>query len=196
MGSRIAYSTIGIFAIVVSLTQASNLVAWGLSLTSRELPPVQAQATQPQPKQEGTLDSGEVSGFAPKHIAASAIDLDLPIISSPLVNGTWEVFDGVANYAEGTSPVSSAGGNVGLFAHDRANGFHQIKELNVGDKIEISGDGQTARYVVFEKTVISPSDVAVFNPTESSMLTLITCEGIFSEKRYMVRAELEEIVTE
>lgn len=131
--------------------------------------------------------------FTPERITIDEVDIDLLVFSQPIKNGTWEVLPDVANYAEGTSLVNPKDGNVGIFAHDRLVGFTKIKQLAKGAEIIVYGNGQKATYKLTESRIVEPTDVNVFNPTVKPTLTLITCDGLFSEKRYMVQAELVKI---
>jgi LPXTG-site transpeptidase (sortase) family protein len=191
MTNKILYFLLGLAIIAVSLLQTSSIVAWGEDLLSQR----QAETTQPIPQHlsETPPSLSDNAQFMPLAIQIEDIDLSLKIISSPLVNGTWQVYDGVANFAEGTSIVNTQEGNVGLFAHDRANGFTRIKELDAGDTITLTGSRHQATYEIVTKKILKPSDVQVFNPTTEPTLTLITCDGLFSEKRYMVQAKLKAV---
>ncbi len=130
-------------------------------------------------------------GHVPSAITIKKVDISLPVVSVPLVNGTWVVNEGVANYAEGTSLISDKDGNVGIFAHDRANGFTRIKELAIGDQVEVkTNDGYIALYTIVSKYDTIPSNVEEFNVTDEPTLTLVTCNGAFSEQRHIVKAKL------
>lgn len=134
--------------------------------------------------------------FKPERIIIPQIKMDLDVVSVPLKNGTWVVNDGVANYAEGTSLVSEDGGNVGIFGHDQTDAFRDIKKLLTGSDaydIILIGNNYRATYKITSASVIAPTAINVFYPTKKSVVTLITCEGVFSDKRYMVRGELVKI---
>jgi LPXTG-site transpeptidase (sortase) family protein len=131
--------------------------------------------------------------FVPEHITIQNADIDLQVVSVPLENGTWKVNTGVANFAEGTSTVNLKSGNVGIFAHDRKNGFAGIKTLVEGSSIEVYGGGYMATYRVEKSAIANPSDVDVFYPSEVPNLTLVTCNGTFSEKRYIIQATLVSV---
>lgn len=131
--------------------------------------------------------------FTPDRIVIDSVGIDLQVVPVPLVNGTWRVNAGVANYAEGTSLVNGVRGNVGIFAHDRKNGFTDIKKLTNSDEIYVYGATDTllkATYSVEYADVFAPTDVAVYDETEDPVLTLVTCDGSFSQKRFIVRAKL------
>lgn len=131
--------------------------------------------------------------FRPRQIEIPNLNLKLEVVSVFPKNGTWEVIPGVANFAEGTSLINAKEGNVGIYAHDRVDGFSQIKDLKVGDTILIKDLDKQATYVVKTASKIAPDQVDVFYPTEKPELTLLTCDGLFSEKRYVVKAELVDI---
>lgn len=128
--------------------------------------------------------------FKPERLVAPSVQLEKEIVSVPLHNGTWEVKDDVANYAEGTSLVNSKGGNVGIYGHAKVNAFLPIKNIKVGESIELYGAGYKATYKVVKTDIISPNAVEVFYPTQKPSVTLITCDGAHDTYRYMVRAEL------
>jgi len=140
--------------------------------------------------------SEKISAFKPERIIIQDAKIDLDVVSVPLKNGTWEVNDGVGNYAEGTSLVNKDTGNVGIFGHDRVNAFHSIKSLLTGSDahgIILIGNNYRAIYKITSASVISPTAINVFYPTKEPTLTLITCEGLFSDKRYMIKATLVKI---
>jgi len=132
-------------------------------------------------------------GLMPEAISIKSIDLALPVILSPLVNNTWEVKNNVANYAQGTSLIDTNNGNIGIYGHDKDNIFGLIKNISVGDEIFLFSGKFKAIYTVEESFVSNPERVDVFSPTDEPSLTLVTCDGIFSDQRYVVRAKLNKI---
>lgn len=131
--------------------------------------------------------------FKPERIIISSVDIDLKVVSVPLKNGTWDVLPQVANFAEGTSPVNNKEGNTGIFAHARLDAFKKIKNLKDGDEIVLTDGIYIARYIVNKTGTVEPTDISVFYPTKDPVITLITCDGFFDEKRFMVRARLSTI---
>lgn len=126
----------------------------------------------------------------PDRISIAKINLELPVIAVPLENGTWEVKPNVANYAMGTSMISESGGNVGIYGHARDEVFADIKNLKTGDEIILYSNNRKAIYKVSKSSVVTPDAVDVFYPTDDPTLTLVTCDGNYSEKRYIVTAIL------
>jgi len=140
-----------------------------------------------------STQSTQSVSFTPERIVIEKVSIDLPVESVPLKNGTWEVNPHVANFAEGTSVVNSINGNVGIYAHDTIDAFSKIKQVLTGYDILVFGKTYRATYKVDSATVIAPAAIDVFFPTKEPTLTLITCEGVFSDKRYMVKATLVKI---
>lgn len=129
----------------------------------------------------------------PIKIVIKSQGINLPVVPVTMQNGTWKVNDGVANYATETSKISGKTGNVGIFAHDLKNGFTDIKNLKEGETIKIFTTGQIATYKVYSTETTDPSSVNTFYPTQTPTLTLVTCDGIFSQQRFIVKAQLVSI---
>lgn len=77
------------------------------------------------------------------------------------------------------------GGNVYFFAHSTDNFwnvgrynaiFYLLKELEVGDEIDVFYKGVRYIYIVDKKEIVDPSDVSFLTqPSQSEQLTLQTC---------------------
>ncbi len=131
--------------------------------------------------------------LVPERLIIPDLGINLPIVSVPLQNGSWPVSDNTANFAEGTSLINAQGGNVGLFGHDRAKVLSNLKKIITGNEIVIVSGEYRAKYQVTETNVVEPKAVDIFNSTPEPTLTLVTCDGKFSEKRFVVRANLISI---
>lgn len=132
-------------------------------------------------------------GLVPDSLEITSVDINLPVISMPLVNGTWKVYDKVANYAEGTALINGEKGNVGIYGHDRDGAFSSIKNVSQDDQIFLFSGDYKAIYKVEETFISNPENVDVFKEADEPLLTLVTCDGIFSQQRFIVRAKLEKI---
>ncbi len=139
------------------------------------------------------VEQENVISFTPERVVMEKAGIDLPVVSVPMENGTWEVHPGVANFAEGTSLINEKTGNVGIFGHALPDVFLNIKRLSVGDSVIVYGQNYKAFYVVEASDKVLPSSVEAFYPEENPILTLITCDGVFDQNRYRVRARLINI---
>jgi LPXTG-site transpeptidase (sortase) family protein len=128
--------------------------------------------------------------LVPERLIIKNVEIDLPIFSVPLENGTWKVNDFVANYAEGTSLIGDSEGNIGIYGHDKPHALARIKKIENGDEIMLVSGDYLARYRAIFESVVIPDQVDIFYPTGKPILTLVTCEGRFSDQRYVTKAEL------
>jgi len=90
---------------------------------------------------------------------------------------------------EGTAEVG-ASGNLGLAAH-RDGYFRVLKDVHVGDTIDVQSLASTTRYRVTEISVVEPTDVQVLAATDNATLTLVTCYPFYfigeAPQRYIVK---------
>ncbi len=93
------------------------------------------------------------------------------------------------------SPMPGEAGNVALSGH-RDSFFRPLKDIAVGDVIELQTLLGTQNFQVSEISIVDPLDISVLDPTDESVLTLITCYPFyyigFAPDRYIVRAKLVE----
>lgn len=195
--SRIPFALGITVLLLIGYFQLNNLASGLISKVANE----EAEAAQsPLPEDRysfiacpGKTNTDKNVSFVPTRLVINKINVNLPIVSQPMKNGTWAVTPKAANYAEGTSAVSRTAGNVGIFGHDRADALTKIKDLAEGDTIELFDAGHKAIYRVQSASVVKPDQVDVFYPSDKSLLTIVTCEGVFSQSRYAVKAELISI---
>ena len=94
------------------------------------------------------------------------------------------------------TPLPGQVGNVGIAGHRTTYGapFFRLNALGKGDLIYLTDlSGTTWVYSVERQWVVSPSDVAVLDPTRGADLTLTTCNPRFwATTRLVVRAVLVE----
>lgn len=97
---------------------------------------------------------------------------------------------------EGTSRPGSDG-NVAIAAHRDAH-FRPLKDLELGDAIELSTAERTQTYIVTQLSVVEPADVHVLEEVGKPVLTLVTCFPFHfvgsAPQRYIVRAETAELL--
>lgn len=126
-------------------------------------------------------------GPEPK-IIIPKINLEVPVVydlgttdESTIQNGLEE---GVVHYA--ASPEPGEKGNVVIVGHSSNNilnsgkykfAFVLLKRLENEDTFFIHKDGVRYTYKVFEKKIVSPTDVSVLGPSSrDNTITLITCD--------------------
>jgi len=124
-------------------------------------------------------------------LAIMTIDkLDLKV---PVYDGTDEVnLNRGAGRIKGTARIDSAG-NLGIAGH-RDGFFRALKDIELGDSIDMLTHQGKTEFVVSSITIVDPTDVSVLTPTDNSTITLVTCYPFYfvghAPKRYIVKGEL------
>jgi sortase A len=84
-----------------------------------------------------------------------------------------------------------AAGNTGIAAH-RDGFFRALKDVALGDRIEIENLSGTRVYRVSALYIVNPDDTRALRPTARSTVTLVTCYPFYyvgsAPQRYIVRA--------
>jgi len=124
----------------------------------------------------------------------------LKIEDAQVIIGGDDLSEGLVHYG-GTGLPGDFGTSV-IFGHSTLPQFFSPKNytsifsllptLKIGDKIDVSYDGVSYRYVVFEMVVVDPSDLSVLEQRfDDSYITLVTCvpPGTYW-KRLNVKARL------
>lgn len=119
--------------------------------------------------------------------------LEIPKIGLevPVFNGTDDLTlnRGVGRIL-GTARVGQ-GGNVGIAGH-RDGFFRGLKDIQVGDRIELQTPKGTETYQVSDIEITSPVDLRVLAERGVPTLTLVTCYPFYfignAPQRYIVRA--------
>ncbi len=87
-------------------------------------------------------------------------------------------------------------GNVGIAGH-RDGFFRGLKDIAVGDEIELETLSRTERYAVERTLIVRPEDVWVLGPTPEPTLTLVTCFPFYysgsAPERFIVRAAVRRV---
>ena len=84
-------------------------------------------------------------------------------------------------------------GNIGIAGH-RDGFFRGLKDISVGDDVELTTTKERATYIVDQIEIVSPTDVRVLQPRGVSSLTLVTCYPFYfvgdAPNRFIVHASL------
>jgi len=113
----------------------------------------------------------------------------------PVFEGTGElVLNRGLGIIEGTARPGE-NGNIGIAGH-RDGFFRCLKDIQVGDRIELATLKGKAAYVVDETEIVSPDDVSVLDPRGRPAITLVTCYPFYfvgnAPQRFIVHASLTE----
>lgn len=143
---------------------------------------------------ESRFPAGAVATPETDSAAQAIAVLRIPRISLevPTYHGTEEtVLTRGAGLVNGTAAPGS-NGNVVIAAH-RDSFFRGLKDVVVGDLIELETAGYIHHYRISGLTIVAPDAVEVMHETGFAVLTLITCYPFYfvgnAPQRFIVRAE-------
>jgi len=116
----------------------------------------------------------------------------------PVLPGTDELtLNRAVGHIPGTA-LPGQTGNAGVAGH-RDGFFRGLKDLELGDRLEVETLDGRQELVVTRLSIVTPADVQVLDPTPSPVLTLVTCYPFYfvgkAPKRYIVRAEAHPVST-
>jgi len=112
-------------------------------------------------------------------------------INVPIWNGTSDVIlDRGAGRIKGMAKMDEVG-NLGISSH-RDGYFRGMKDMQVGDEIEIQTTRGVQSYAVSSITILDKSDISPLASSTEKMLTIVTCYPFYfvghAPKRYIVKA--------
>lgn len=142
-----------------------------------------------------TAYSASLARSAPSVIAVvrvPALRIEVPVYA-----GTSDtVLDRGAGWITTTARVED-GGNIGISAH-RDSYFRSLKDVAIGDEIELQTPSELRRFRVAFTRIVEPSDTSALRLTDEDAITLITCYPFYyvgpAPLRYVVRGvELHDV---
>ena len=112
----------------------------------------------------------------------------------PLLDGTDALtLNHSVGHIAGTARPGE-GGNIGIAGH-RDSFFRGLKNIHVGDVIQLERTNGFDTYIVDKTLVVMPSDVSVLRRRRISSLTLVTCYPFHvfgnAPERFVVEASLQ-----
>lgn len=166
--------------------------------------PLQAEAEPLAPPVEGETEPEDSPLAPPSARTTRSTSGDMPIavlripridLQVPVGFGTSEqVLLRGAGLVEGTAPPGSAG-NVAIAAH-RDSHFRGLKDVAIGELIELDTPQGAHYYRITELSVVEPTAVEVLADVGEPVLTLVTCYPFYfvghAPKRFIVRAVAAE----
>jgi sortase A len=166
-----------------------------LKIGSKIVLPEQDQKISSAPDERSAAQNTAAKSQKPAldRLIIPKIGVDIPIIESTneeygLSRGTWRIPD---------SSTPDKGGNTVLTGHrfkylPPSNlTFYLFHKLEKGDIASVLWKGKTYYYRVKEKKIIPANDISILDKTDGSILTMFTCDPIYSTKnRLVIKGEL------
>jgi sortase A len=95
-----------------------------------------------------------------------------------------------AGLVSGTAPPDSDG-NIAIAAH-RDGYFRALKDVAVGDVVELESLSRRRQYRVIDLSIVEPTDISPLHDTDVPAVTLVTCYPFYfvgnAPQRFIVRA--------
>jgi sortase A len=186
-------------AALLHRTLSSRLALW-------QFDRAQAAAQQPSTNQARSENGVDVSLWSEKRILAyrdslvtkkdaplAVLEIDKLQIRVPVFDGTDDLTlnRGVGRIIGTARPGET--GNIGIAGH-RDGFFRGLKDISMGDEIDLTTMEAKATYIVDQIEIVSPADVRVLQPRPSPSITLVTCYPFYfvgdAPKRFIVHASL------
>jgi sortase A len=165
-----------------------------------------AATSEPTPAEQLTHPEADFSLWGQRRVEAykksAAVTSVVPMailriskirLEVPLLEGTDDL---TLNHAVGrVAGTARPGepGNIGIAGH-RDGFFRGLKDVRVGDAIELKTLQGTDQYIVDRIQIVRPQQVAVLRPRTVPSLTLVTCYPFYyigsAPERYIVTASL------
>ena len=139
------------------------------------------------------IDDYHESNTQRNDVPLAILSIDKLDLKVPVYNGTDEInLNRGAGRIKGTARVDSVG-NLGIAAH-RDGFFRVLKDIEIGDSIDMLTHQGKTEFVVSSITIVDPSDISVLAPTDDPTITLVTCYPFYfvghAPKRYIVKGKL------
>jgi sortase A len=119
-----------------------------------------------------------------------SIELEVPLLEG---SDDMTLNRGVG-HIEGTAAPGGIG-NAGIAGH-RDGFFRGLKDLHLGDTMDLYAENGNSRYVVDEILIVPPENVSVLAPRAKPALTLVTCYPFYfvgsAPLRYVVHASITD----
>ncbi len=166
----------------------------------KQAPAKPAPATQPERQSIGSNLWSTERLAAYKRALSKQITPPLAVLQISKIGFEVPVFEGTgsltlnrgAGWIKGTARPGQRG-NIGIAGH-RDGFFRDLKNVMVGDRIELFSAAGEETYVVDQIQVVKSTDVQVLKDHSVSALTLVTCYPFYfigsAPERYIIRASL------
>lgn len=167
-------------------TQARAQATASHSLEDLPLPGQTAASSSRQEVMPETTSAADNSSLPIAVLRIAKVGIEVPVYSDP---SELNLSRG-AGWISGTA-APNTGGNMGIAAH-RDQYFRPLKDIQVGDTMELESHADRAQFRVSRIRIVDPDDVSVLQDTTESTLTLVTCYPFYfvgnAPQRYIVQA--------
>ena len=191
-------TNIPLFVRVVCLYIIAGLIIWGgAQLSSRQSNAATFQVVQTSSSLQPAVASVAIKSGQPSRLVIERLGIDLSVRDGIYDNTTdeWTLSDDAAFFARMTTLPNDTRGNTFIYGHNTDQVLASVKDLIVGDIVKlVATNGLTFTYSYRDDDIVAPNATAVLEANFSTpQLTLMTCEGIWSNERRLMYFEFKEV---
>lgn len=161
-------------------------------LIEQSNPPVAAQIASINQATEVQNNEEAITG-QPAQLSIERIDVKLAIVDGTYdaARDNWTLSDDAAHFATMTALPNNKQGTTFIYGHNTAAVLEPVKNIAAGDILTITTtNGHVFKYAYVNDMSVTPDQTNVLNPhSNKPQLTLMTCQGLFSETRRIMYFE-------
>lgn len=132
----------------------------------------------------------QVISGQPARVAITRLGIDLPVVDGTYdaARDTWTLLDDSVQFATMTPHPNNQGGNTFLYGHNTVAVLEPVKDITLGDVLTITAtNGKVFTYSYTGDASVTPDKTDVLSaPSAKPQVTLMTCQGLFSETRRLL----------
>lgn len=183
---------------VVSLYVVVGLPLWFAASTGQFTHRVVVDSRVAVRRQAVVTPLASVKTGTPTAVAVPNVGISLPVIQGEYdaAKDSWTLTDDKAQFAAMTDQPNDRAGNTFIYGHNTDPVFAKLSALKAGDIAEVkTSNNLTFRYVYTGEQIVQPTNTDILNAEPATpRLTLMTCEGIFSQTRRVMFFDFKEVV--
>jgi sortase A len=154
-----------------------------------------AMQASPDAGRQQWAKAREISNWSQAETPMAVLQIPKIHLAAPLLNGTDAVtLNHAVGRIAGTAWPGEAG-NIGIAGH-RDSFFRGLKDVKLGDAVELETPTGTDTYIVDQIQIVAPDAVDVLLPRSAPSVTLVTCYPFHfvgsAPQRFIVNASLTQ----
>lgn len=201
MNNRRGNSSLIFVLVFIGIIAGVGFILFDRQRASPQIVPTAEATLTIAPSRQPTREATEEVAQQPSATPLPKASLSIPtagvtaeVVAVYLDGISWDVHElgPYAGHLEGTAWFGQPG-NIALAGHvempdGRPGIFARLENLDAGDPIILTLDGNEQRYQVTEVKRVEPDDLSVLYPSTTDKLTLITCDDYsFVQNTYLER---------
>jgi LPXTG-site transpeptidase (sortase) family protein len=182
----------------VSLYIVVGAGIWGTGHIVEFYSPKQSSVSQVVAPPKTKIFSQQIISGHPVSFSVERLGINLPVRDGVYDSQTkeWSLSGDAVYFATVTTEPNDTYGNTFIYGHNQVQVIEPMKDIQVGDIVTIkTSNGHTFRYAYTHDSIVAPNFVEALkeNPDEPQ-LTVMTCEGIWSDARRLMYFNLLEVI--